>query len=110
MTTDNAVHTGERRRQRSEIAGDLNGVAVGRTVRALPPVPILDWPANLFVSAIVDNNEFDDELVRNNQPRFPSHESPNKHTVPPVFDDGVHGTVIWPRQPAHSSSFAGAAP
>jgi hypothetical protein len=83
MTAKEAAYTGEHR-------------------RPLAPLPDVDWRADLFASAIVDDYELDDELARDDRSRVPVHELPDS--------DGDRGPVIWLYQPAHPGTLTGVAP
>jgi hypothetical protein len=105
MTSDVAVCTGERRRRRTESNRQFNRLAGDRGIRALASVPALDWPADLFTSAIADDDAFDSELTPNDGSRVPGREAPKTHAV---FGDD--DPVTWPYQSGHASMLAGVAP
>jgi glutamyl/glutaminyl-tRNA synthetase len=102
MTADEATYTGERHRQPAENTQDSHHAAGGSAIRVLAPVPDLDWRADLFACAIVDDYEHDDELARNDWSHDPMYELQ-------VSDDD-HETAIWLRQPAHPGTLAGVTP
>ena len=106
MTVDGAVCTGERLRQRPENNRDRNNVVSGRAIRALAPVPALDWPTDLFTSVIVGDDALDSELEPIERPRVLGHQPLNQQTVPPLFGDNDPGTVIWRCRSAHASTLA----
>jgi hypothetical protein len=99
MTANEAKYTGERRRQQAKNPQDHHDT---RAIRALAPGPGLDWRADLFASAIVDDYELDGELARDDRSHVPVHELPDS--------DGDRGTVIGLYQPAHPATLAGIAP
>jgi hypothetical protein len=102
MTANEPAYTGQHRRQQAKKPQDSHAAAGGRAIRALAPLPGLDWRADLFASAIVDDYELDDELARDDRSYVPVHELPDS--------DGDRGTVVWLYLPAHPSVLAGVAP
>jgi hypothetical protein len=99
MTANEPTYKGERRRQQAKNPQDHHDT---RAIRALAPLPDVDWRADLFASAIVDDYELNDELARDDRSHVPVHELPES--------DGDRRTVIGLYQPAHPATLAGIAP
>lgn len=88
MNADAAVCTGERRRRQSDNDAEAEQPTGDRAIQALAPVPVLDWPADLFASAIVDDDAVDGAPLA----------------------DGMALIVIWPSKSARASTSLGVAP
>jgi hypothetical protein len=102
MTADDTTCAGERHLQQAQSTHACQHAASGRAIRVLVPVPDLDWRADLFAGALVDDFEADDELVRDDWSHVPMLELPD--------GDDDHGTAIWLQQPAQPGTLAGVAP
>ncbi len=105
MTADEASYTGERHRQEAKNTEDSDLGINGREIRVLAPVPDLDWRADLFASAIIDDYELDDKLAGNDQSLITMNHLPDNHN-----DHDNQETAIWLHQPVHPGTLAGVAP
>ncbi len=100
MIVAKSIRSGERHWQQAWNPSDSRDATNIHAIRALPFLPDLDWPVDLFASAVVDDSESDTKPSRNAPARPPRHELPGNYV----------GPVIWSCQPALARTPAGVAP